>query len=926
MSTLKEKLAESAALRLKLPPGRMPCEEPEPFKRFLKVEGQRLRMMHRSGESGREVCRARAEMIDVLLQHVFEGYLKVLGAQHPVVPMALVALGGYGRSELNPRSDVDILLLHDRHRRKASPLLQAIMERFVPFSWTLGLECHPLVRDLDDCVREANLKMESKTALLEARRVWGEASLFEQLRILLQDRCLRGQEDAYVADRLRDQEERHAKWGHSYCLLEPNVKSGCGGLRDYQSLRWMAVVKLRVRELKELTARGVLSAADARKMEEGYDFLLRVRNEIHYQQERRIDVLTRALQPAVAHQLGYGDRSLARRVERFMGDYYRHVRNLHLITRNLERRLALRPPGRLARLGEFLKGGARAREAVVDGFRIKNGELLPGSARMFRDQPRRLIRAFLLAQQRGLQLHPDLEDAIRQSLALVNREFLEDPHVHQTFLEILNRHGNVAWVVRAMHETGFLSKYIPAFRRMTCRVQLEFFHLYTADEHTLVCLEMLDRVAEGKGPPFQPYTELFRGIDRPHILYLALLLHDVGKAVDTRDHASLGTRWAMSQARRLRLPAPATATVAFLVRHHLLMSRMSQKLDLDDPEVIHGFAATVQTSEQLNLLTLHTFVDSMGTSETLWTPFKESLLWTLHRRTEERLAGDGEFRDAAETRLRGQRKDVRRLLPRTFSDDEIDAHFTSLPERYFVVHTPREIAADLSLVHRFMWNQLTPEDRVLEPVVSWHSEPDRGYSMVKVCTWDRPRLFNRIAGALAASGLNILGARIFSRPDGPVFDTLFVNDAETGRLPSREARERFEELLTRSLKGERVGFSELIAKRKPSSVLLAPAVLEFIPLRITFDNELVRSRTVLEIEAEDRVGLLYELTTALAELGLDISFARINTEKSAAIDTFHVGETNGTPITGRDRLREVEQRLRETLERRPAKVSAAAGG
>lgn len=925
MPTLKEKLAESAALRLALPPGRMPCEEPERFKRFLKVETQRLRMMHRAGAGGHEVCEARAQMMDVLLRYVFQGYLQVLGTQYPTVPIALVALGGYGRAELNPHSDVDILLLHDRRRRKESPLLQAIMERFVPFSWTIGLECHPLVRDLDDCVREANLKMESKTALLEARWIWGEASLFEQMRILLHDRCLRGQEDAYVADRLRDQEERRGKWGHSYCLLEPNVKSGCGGLRDYQSLRWMAAVKFRVKDLRDLTARGVLTPADARKLDQAYDFLLRVRNEMHYQQERRNDVLTRAMQPAVAHQLGYGDRSLARRVERFMGDYYRHVRELHLITRNLERRLALRPPGRLARLGAFLKAGGRSRETVIDGFRIKNGELLPATARVFRDQPRRLMRAFLVAQQRGLQLHPDLEDAIRQSLALMNRDFLEDPHVHQTFLEILNRHGNVAWVLRAMHETGFLAKYVPAFNRLTCRVQLEFFHLYTVDEHTLVCLEMLDRVADGKAEPFARYTEMFRGIDRPHILYLALLLHDVGKSAETRDHADRGMKWALSQARRLRLPAPAAATVAFLVKHHLLMSRMSQKLDLDDPEVIHGFAATVQTPEQLNLLTLHTFVDSMGTSETLWTPFKESLLWTLHRRASQRLAGDGEFRQAAETRLREQRKEVRRLLPKTFSDDEIDAHFASLPERYFVVHTPREISTDLTLAHRFMWNQLAPEDRVLEPVISWHSEPDRGYSQVKVCTWDRPRLFNRITGALAASGLNILGARIFSRPDGPVFDTLFINDAETGRLPSRDAREQFEELLTKSLLGERVNFTSLIAKRKPSAVLRAAPTNELIPLRITFDNDLVRARTVLEIETEDRLGLLYELTHALADLGLDIGFARINTEKGAAVDTFHVSEGDGAPLTHRERLKEVETRLRAALERRSGAGSAASG-
>ncbi|MBL9136873.1 MAG: [protein-PII] uridylyltransferase [Verrucomicrobiales bacterium] len=916
MPTLREKLAASAAARLRLPPGRLPCEEPDRFRRFLKVESQRLRMWHRGGGGGREVCRARAEMMDTLLQHVFDAYLAAYQPKFHPEALALVALGGYGRAELNPLSDVDILILHERRVTDPSPLLKAVMEKFVPFSWEIGLECHPLVRNLDDCVREANRKMESKTAMLEARRVWGDETLFEQLRIMIEDRCVKGQEDAYIEDRLKDQEQRRSKWGHSYCLLEPNLKSGCGGLRDYQNLRWMSAVKFRLREVGDLIQRGVLTPAGLRQLDRAYDFLLRVRNELHYQLERKNDVLTRAMQPAVAFQLGYTDRSLARRVERFMGDYFRHVRCLHLITRNLERRLALRPPGRFQRLGRLLRRATPFRDTVIDGFRIKGGELLAATTRVFRDQPRRLMRVFLLSQQRGLPLHPDLEDLIRQNLSLVNRSFLEDTHVHETFLEILDQRGNVSRILRSMHETGFLGKYIPAFHDLTCRVQHEFYHLYAADEHTLVCLEMLDRVWEATAAPYKAYSDLFRSLDRPYVLYLALLLHDVGKAADTRDHAVDSARVTMTQTRRLRMPAPAAGTVAFLVRNHLLMSRLSQKLDLDDPEVIREFAAKVQTQEQLNLLTLHTFADSMGTSETLWTPFKESLLWTLHRRTEETLTGDGRFREAAETRLRGLKAEVKRLVPRTFHTEELEAHFGNLPERYFVVHTPREIATDLSLAHRFMWNQLADEDQALHPVIAWHAEPDRGYSTLKVCTWDRPRLFNRIAGALAAANLNILGARIFSRPDGPVFDTLFVNDPTTGRLPSREAREKFEELLSATLEGKNVDLASLIAKHHPEAPIYRPAVYEVIPTRISFDNTIAQGRTVIEIEAEDRVGLLFILTRALADLGLDVTFARITTEKGAAVDTFYVIQGNGSPVTGKDRLREVESHLLATLNRR----------
>lgn len=915
MSKWSEKLAASAKARLVVPPGRLPCEQAEAFRRFLKVETQRLRIVHRGGMGGRELCQARSEVMDVLLRHAFDGYLAAFVGQHRPEPLALVALGGYGRRELNPFSDVDILVLHERRVSDASPLLKAIMEKYVPFSWAIGLESHPLVRNLDDCVREAAKKMESKTALLEARLIWGDHPLFEQMRIIVRDRAVRGHEDAYVEERLKDQESRRAKWGHNSNLLEPNVKSGCGGLRDYQSLRWMAMVKFRVKELEDLVKDGRLSATDWNQMERAYDFLLRVRNEMHYQQERRNDILTRALQPSVAYQLGYTERSLGRRVERFMGDYYRHVRNLHLLTRNAERRLALRSPGRLRRLGRFIKAASPFRDAVIDGFRVTDGELLPSATRIFRDQPRRLMRAFLLAQQRGLQLHPDLEDLIRRNLSLVKRDFLADEHVHQSFVEILNQRGNVSRVLWAMHETGFLGKYISAFHKLTAKVQHEFFHLYTADEHTLVCLEMLDRIWDSKTEPFSHYSEIFKALDRPYVLYLAMLLHDVGKAADTRDHAEDSVRVALSQTRRLGLPPPAAATVAFLVRHHLLMARISQKLDLDDPEVIRTFATTVQTPEQLNLLALHTFADSMGTSESLWTAFKESLLWTLHRRTEQVLTGDHRFREAADERLKSIRAEVRRLAPRTFHDEEIDAHFVNLPERYFVAHTPREVAADVALAHRFMWNQLSPEDRTLAPVVSWHAEPDRGYAALKVCTWDRPRLFNRIAGALAAANLNILGARIFSRADGPVFDTFFVNEPSTGKLPGREARESAEQILTALLTGKELDLASLIAKHKPSGPLYRPAAYESVASRVAFDNQIARDRTVIEIEAEDRVGLLFDLTRTLADLGLDISFARINTEKGAAVDTFYVGEFGGSKVAAGERQAEVERALRLTLER-----------
>ena len=303
--------------------------------------------------------------------------------------------------------------------------------------------------------------------------------------------------------RLEDQAARRAKFGNSACMQEPNIKNGCGGLRDFQNLLWMAFFKYRTRSLKDLQAHELISESERKQLEAAYDFLLRVRTEMHYHVNRAMDVLSKNLQPAVAHNLGYRDRSPSKRIEQFMRDVYTHSRNIFLITRTLEQRLALAAAAaaggsRCRSLSGLLPGGASRVSEPVDGFKFIDGEIHAASNRVFRDQPRRLMRVFLYAQQRGLRLHPDLAQLIRNQLALVDRAFLADEHVRETFLTILNQRGNVAPILRAMHEVDLLGKYLPEFGKLTCLVQHEFYHQYTADEHTLVCLEQLDRIWEAK--------------------------------------------------------------------------------------------------------------------------------------------------------------------------------------------------------------------------------------------------------------------------------------------------------------------------------------------------------------------------------------------------------------------------------------------
>jgi [protein-PII] uridylyltransferase len=676
----------------------------------------------------------------------------------------------------------------------------------------------------------------------------------------------------------------------------------------------MAFFKYRTRSLAELQQQEFVTEAERKQLEAAYDFLLRVRTEMHYHTDRATDVLGKNLQPAVAHNLGYTDRSASKRIEKFMRDVYTHARNIFLITRTLEQRMALLPsePGMLS-LRTWLPGMRKRPVEPVDGFKFEDGEIHAASARVFRDQPRRLMRVFLYAQQRGLRLHPDLAQLIRNQLALVDRDFVSDEHVRETFLAILNQRGNVAPVLRAMHEVDFLGKYIPEFGKLTCLVQHEFYHQYAADEHTLVCVEQLDRVWEAKEKPYSNYAQLLQGLERPYVLYLALLLHDVGKANGHGRHSEVGADLALRAAKRLGLDGLATHTLRLVIENHLLMANTSQRRDLDDPAVVRNFAKRVQTPETLALLTLHTFVDAQATSDKLWNGFKDALLWELHLRTMPLLTGGSEFARAEEKQRELLMQEVHRLMPAPLSEEELHAHFATLPPRYFQIHTAKEILDDLLLAHRFMRLQIAEEETALAPVTNWHNEPDRGYNAVKVCTWDRAGLFSKIAGSLSAAGLNILSAQIFTRSDGIVLDTFFVADARSGSLAAREQRDQFEELLHKVLTGVDVNLHTLIARQKITRPPYQAYIGERMPTRIHFDNDASENRTLIEIETEDRLGLLYAMSEKLAELDMDISAAKISTEKGAAIDSFYVREVDGGKILSPERQRNIERRLRQAI-------------
>ncbi|HAB17471.1 MAG TPA: [protein-PII] uridylyltransferase, partial [Verrucomicrobiales bacterium] len=485
VKVLLARIEENAKRRLALPLGRKPTEELARYRAFLKEESARLRIQHRAGGGGLEICQARAAMMDLLIRSIFTGVQQAHPAPGTALRLSLVAYGGYGRGELNPHSDIDLMFLYAGGAGRAADALLAEWSSGVLYTlWDIGLKVGHSVRTLEDCLKVANGDMQTKTQLLEARLITGDDKLVLELKKMFDARCVRGHENEYIKQRLEDQASRRARFGNSAAMQEPHIKSGCGGLRDFQNLLWMAYFKLGYRSTAALQQHGQISVRERKQLDEAHDFLLRTRNELHYTAGSAVDVLTAPLKAAVASGLGYSERSLRLRVEHFMRDYYTHTRNIYLITRTLEQRMALVPTPERGLLSMW---GRRARPTAtqdLDGFKIVGSQLTAPSRSIFREDSNRLIRGFLYAQQRGLTLHPDLAQTLRQLVqeGRVDRAFLRNPGVHATFLEILGQRGNVAPTLRAMHEVGFLGKLIPEFGRMTNLVQHEYYHQYAVED------------------------------------------------------------------------------------------------------------------------------------------------------------------------------------------------------------------------------------------------------------------------------------------------------------------------------------------------------------------------------------------------------------------------------------------------------------
>jgi [protein-PII] uridylyltransferase len=807
--------------------------------------------------------------------------------------MTIVAVGGYGRGEMAPFSDIDLLFLLPY---KLMPHTEQVIEYLLYVLWDLGLKVGHATRTVADCLRYAKADLTIRTALLEARYVWGEQALYGELKTRFEAEILRGTAAQFVEAKLAERDARHQRVGDSRYQLEPNIKEGKGGLRDLHTLYWIAKYIYRIDDVAKLVELGVLSAEQSTRFERAQNFLWTVRVHLHYLAGRAEERLTFDMQAEIGARMGYTDRAGARGVERFMKHYFLVAKDVGDLTRIFC--AILEADQRRKRRLPWLRWGAGRR--ALGGFVLDGQWLTIPAEDFFKKDPVALLRLFHVAQENDLDIHPRALRAVTQSLRLIDAPLREDPEANRLFLEILTSKKNPEIALRRLNEAGVFGKFVPDFGRVVAQMQYDMYHVYTTDEHTLFAIGILHQIETGQLKDQLPVaSEIMPTIVSRRALYVATLLHDIAKGRGG-DHSQLGEKIAVKLGPRLGLSAEETETVAWLVRWHLLMSSIAFKRDLGDPQTVRGFVERVQSPERLKLLLILTVADIRAVGPKIWNGWKAALLRELYHSALDVISG-GLTVEARDSRIAASQAKARALLP-DFSEAEFAAftgrgypfYWLSLDDETHARHARLMREADASGA------PLTVEKRV---------DPARAVTEITLYTADHPGLFSRIAGALAVSGANIVDARIMTMTNGMALDTLWVQDHDNTPFdrPDKLARLAvvFENVLTGDLKPH-------IELERPPAIASRTSVFT-VPPRVLIDNQASRSHTVIEVNGRDRPGLLWEVTRELTRLSLQVSSAKISTYGEKVVDVFYVKNLFGHKVDHPQKLAEIRTALEAVL-------------
>jgi [protein-PII] uridylyltransferase len=877
-----------------------------PLRAALAAGRAEIRRRFDASGDGTAVVREQCFLMDEVISALFD---VVTGELYPLANptsgerLALVAVGGYGRGELAPFSDIDLLFLLPY---KQTPHTEQVVELLLYLLWDLRFKVGHATRSVEDCLRQAKSDLTIRTALLEVRRLRGDEELFRELKTRFDAEIVRGSAAQFVEAKLAERDERHRRLGDSRYQLEPNVKDGKGGLRDLHTLFWLAKYIYRIDDVAKLVELGVLSAEESRRFARAQSFLWTVRCHLHYLAGRAEERLTFDLQREIGRRMGYTEHAGSRSVERFMKHYFLVAKDVGDLTRIFC--AILEADQKRKRRLSWVRWGIGRRgleEFVLDGERLT----IP-SDDFFKSDPVALLRLFHVAQQNGLDIHPRALRRASQSLRLIDARLREDPEANRLFLEILTSHKGPETALRRMNEAGVFGRFVPEFGRVVAQMQYDMYHHYTVDEHTLFAIGILHKIETGQLRDELPLASaLAPTVVSRRALYVALLLHDIAKGRGG-DHSVLGEAIALKLGPRLGLSAEETETVAWLVRWHLLMSGTAFKRDIGDPQTIGDFVAQVQSPERLKLLLLLTVADIRAVGPQVWNGWKAALLGDLYHRAVEVMSG-GLTVAAQDSRVAAALDAARERLP-DFSEAEFAAFAKSGYPFYWLSFDPETHARHARLMREAEASgaPLTVEKRV---------DAQRAVTEITLYTADHAGLFSRIAGALAVSGANIVDARIMTMSNGMALDTFWVQDLAGAAFDRADKLAKLAVVVENVLTGDLKPHRELA---RPPAFPSRTQVFTVAP-RVLIDNTASASHTVIEVNGRDRPGLLFELTRELTRLSLQVSSAKISTYGEKVVDVFYVKNLFGHKVEHPLKLADIRTTLEAVLERgNPAPAAA----
>ena len=867
-----------------------------PLKVALTAGRAEIRRRFEATGDGAATIREQCFLMDQLIRGLFDLVTQVIyPLPHPTSGerLAIVAVGGYGRGELAPYSDVDLLFLLPYKR---TPHTEQVVEYLLYLLWDLGLKIGQSTRSVDECLRQAKSDLTIRTALLEARYLWGDQALFNEFKKRFDSDIVKGSAAQFVASKLAERDARHKRLGDSRYQLEPNIKEGKGGLRDLHTLFWIAKYIYRTDDVGKLVDLGVLSAEESQRFDRAQKFLWTVRSHIHYLAGRAEERLTFDLQTEIGRRMGYTDHAGSRGVERFMKHYFLVAKDIGDLTRIFC--AILEADQKHKRRLSWVRWGNGRRS--LSGFVVDGEWLTIASEDFFKKNPPALLRLFHVAQQHELDIHPRALRAASLSLRLINQQLRDNSEANHLFLEILTSRKDPETVLRRMNEAGVLGRFIPDFGRVVAQMQYDMYHVYTVDEHTLFAIGILHKIESGLLKEELPLaTQLMPTIVSRRALYLAVLLHDIAKGRGG-DHSEIGEQIALKLGPRLDLSAEETETVAWLVRWHLLMSSTAFKLDIGDRQTIGNFVERVQSPERLKLLLVLTVADIRAVGPKVWNGWKAALLRELYHQAIEVISG-GLSGEGRESRAAAAQAAARRLLP-DFSEPEF-ATFVSRGYSYYWLSfdaPTHSRHARLMREAEASGAPLTVEKRV---------DPYRSVTEITLYTADHPGLFSRIAGALAVSGANIVDAKIITMSNGMALDTFWVQDSSGGPFDRPEKLAKLAVVFENVLSGDLKPHRELA---HPPAFPSRTRVFMVTP-RVLLDNKASGSHTVIEVNGRDRPGLLFEVTRALTGLNLQVSSAKISTYGEKVVDVFYVKDLFGHKIEHSAKLAEIQRTLEVVL-------------